>query len=260
MNEVMMVPVQEFNQDYYKGKLTENALLNKAGRLAAEEHLILNDPNIPASMAVKMVKPIAREEGKLVKRLRTGTSGPIAYQGTEEPEGMVDAPVENLLKKILKGVNKDPVAHITIKEEPPSTKKKSVKKKVISTKRPIKPRPSTSKKASPSTSGQPKTTAFSEAAKSFLRNRGIQEQFIEGSTPSTVRKVPSAATTSKKYSKKTQKVLESLGLDEGGYSPTDVRGKKPKKAKKTEFEKLQEGWEDWDYPYRRELDYDTDSD
>ena len=101
MNEVMMVPVQEFNQlqDYYKGKLTENALLNKAGRLAAEEHLILNDPNIPASMAVKMGKPIAREEGKLVKRLRTGTSGPIAYQGTEEPEGMADAPFENLLKK-----------------------------------------------------------------------------------------------------------------------------------------------------------------
>jgi len=65
MNEVTMVPVQEFNrlQDYYKGKLTENALLNKAGRLAAEEHLILNNPNIPASMAVKMVKPIASKEG-----------------------------------------------------------------------------------------------------------------------------------------------------------------------------------------------------
>jgi len=246
MNEVMMVPVQEFNQlqDYYKGKLTENALLNKAGRLAAEEHLILNDPNIPASVAVKMVKPIAREEGRLVKRLRTGTSGPIAYQGTEEPEGMADAPVENLLKKILKGVNKDPAAPIIIKEEPPSTKKKPVikekppstkkkivKKKVISTKRPILFKPSTSKKAPPV-------------------------------TPSTIRKVPPAATTSKisRYSEATQKVLRKLGLDEGGYSPTDVKGKKPKKAKKTEFEKLQEGWEDWDYPFRRGLDYDTDSD
>jgi len=116
MNEVMKIPVQEFNQlqDYYKGKLTENALLNKAVRLAAEKHLILNDSNIPASMAVKMVKPIAREEGKLVKRLRAGTSGPIASQGTEEPEGMADAPVENLLKKILKGVNKDPAAPIII--------------------------------------------------------------------------------------------------------------------------------------------------
>jgi len=231
MNEVMMIPVQEFNQlqDYYKGTLTENTLLNKAGRLAAEEHLILNDPNIPASMAVKMVKPIAREEGKLVKRLRTGTSGPIAYQGTEEPEGMADAPVENLLKKILKGVNKDPAAPIIIKEEPASSKKKSVKKKVISTKRPILTKPSTSKKATPSTSKKAAAAA----------------------TPST---------SKSRYSEATQRVLKSLGLadDGGGYSPKDVRGKKPKKAKKTELQKLQEGWEDWDYPFRRQLDYDSD--
>ena len=118
MNEVMMVPVQDFTrlQDYYKGKLTENALLNKAGRLAAEQHLIMNNSNIPPSMAVKMVKPMAREQGKLVKRLRTGTSGPITYQGTAEPEGMVDAPVENLLKQILKGVKQEPAAPILIQE------------------------------------------------------------------------------------------------------------------------------------------------
>ena len=120
MNEVMMVPVQDFTrlQDYYKGKLTENALLNKAGRLAAEQHLIMNNPNISPSMAVKMVKPMAREEGKLVKRLRTGTSGPITYQRTAEPEGMVDAPVENPLKQILKGVKQEPAAPIIIQETP----------------------------------------------------------------------------------------------------------------------------------------------
>src|SRR5215208_4594121 len=103
----MMVPRQEFNrlQDYYKGKISQNALLNKAGRLAAEEHLILNDKRIPDSMAVKMTKPIASEEGKLVKRIRTGQSGAKSYQGTTKPEDMVDAPVETLLKQILKGVN-----------------------------------------------------------------------------------------------------------------------------------------------------------
>jgi len=190
-------------------------------------------------MAVKMVKPIARQEGKLVKCLRTGTSGPIAYQGTEESEGMADAPVENPLKKILKGVNKDPASPIIIKEEPTTSKKKSVKKKVISKKRPILLKSSTSKKATPSTSKK-----------------------APAATPTTSRKVPPAATTSKKsrYSEATQRVLKSLGLDEGGYSPTDIKEKKPKKAKKTELQKLQEGWEDWDYPFRRELDYDTDSD
>ena len=104
MDEVMMVPVQEFKrlQDYYKGQMTENALLKKAGRLAAEEHLILKDKRIPDSMAIKMTKPISSEQGRLVKRIRTGKTGPMTFQGTEEPEGMVDAPVERLLKEIIK--------------------------------------------------------------------------------------------------------------------------------------------------------------
>ena len=38
--EVMMVPTREFERlnDYYKGQISESALLNKAGRLAAEQH------------------------------------------------------------------------------------------------------------------------------------------------------------------------------------------------------------------------------
>ena len=136
MNEVMMVPVQEFNrlQDYYKGKITQSALLNKAGRLAAEEDLILKDKRIPASMAVKMTKPMANEEVKLVKRIRTGIRGTPTYQGTVEPEGMADAPVERLLKQIIKGVNQPPAAPVVIKQEPatPSTSgfKKEFKKTI----------------------------------------------------------------------------------------------------------------------------------
>ena len=55
----MMVPVQEFKQlqNYYKGQITESALLNKAKRLSAEQHLILKDKRIPDSMAVKMTIP-----------------------------------------------------------------------------------------------------------------------------------------------------------------------------------------------------------
>ena len=125
-DEVMMVPVQEFKQlqEYYKGQMTENALLNKAGRLATEEHRILNDKRIPHSMAVKTIKPLASDEKRLVKCLRTGTTGPIAYSSTEQPEGMVDTPAENLLKQIIKGVNKDPTVPMIIKKLPqPSNKK-----------------------------------------------------------------------------------------------------------------------------------------
>ena len=140
--------------------MTENALLNKAGRLAAEEHLILNDKRIPDSMAVKMIKPLAFEEKRLMKRLRTGTTGPIAYSGTEQPEGMVDTPAENLLKQIIKGVKKDPTVPIIIKQEattPVSRIKKEpqqpstsgVKKPPKGPKPPIPPKPSTLAKKPP---------------------------------------------------------------------------------------------------------------
>ena len=157
--------VQDFTrlQHYYKGKLTENALLNKAGRLAAEQHLIMNNPNMSPSMAVKMVKPMAREEGKLVKRLRTGTSDPITYQGTAEPEGM-DAPVENLLKQILKGVKQEPAAPIIIIQETPSTS--GIKKEKKS------PKPFTSKKTAPSTS---KKSDYSESTQKILRSLGLDD-------------------------------------------------------------------------------------
>ena len=68
-NEVMMIPTQEFErlQDFYKGQITQSALLNKAGRLAAEKHLILKNPKIPDATAVRMVKPLARDQFRLTK-------------------------------------------------------------------------------------------------------------------------------------------------------------------------------------------------
>jgi len=221
MNEVMMVPVQEFNrlQDYYKGKITQSALLTKAGRLAAEEDLILKDKRIPASMAVKMTKPMANEEGKLVKRIRTGIRGTPTYQGTVEPEGMADAPVERLLKQILKGVNQPPAAPVVIKQEPatPSTSgfKKEFKKPSTSKKPPAPPKPTA--KSAPG-------KLMTDAQKEFLRSIGVAEKYID---------------------------------DDGGYSPKGKgKGKTYKKAKKTEAEKLQEGWEDFE-PWRKGLKYDS---
>jgi len=226
MNEVMMVPVQEFNrlQDYYKGKITQSALLNKAGRLAAEEDLILKDKRIPASMAVKMTKPMANEEVKLVKRIRTGIRGTPTYQGTTEPEGMADAPVERLLKQIIKGVNQPPAAAqapVIIKQEPATPSTSGLKKEFKF------PKTSTGKEPpvppEPATTGKKK--AMSESQKEFLRSIGVAEKYIDD--------------------------------DDGGYSPKGKgKGKTYKKAKKTEAEKLQEGWEDFE-PWRKGLKYDS---
>jgi len=70
--EVMMVPTKEFDQlvQYYKAEITNNALLNKGGRLAAESHVILCDKLIPDSIAIKKIKPLARQRGCLTKRMR----------------------------------------------------------------------------------------------------------------------------------------------------------------------------------------------
>ena len=228
MDEVMMVPVQEFKrlQDYYKGQMTENAFLNKAGRLAAEEQLILKDKRIPDSMAIKMTKPLSSEQGRLVKRIRTGKTGPMTFQGTEEPEGMVDAPVERLLKEIIK---KEAPAPVIIQPGPSGIKKSpkpgpsGIKKETKGTKPPIPPKPSTGK-------GYRKT--LSAATKATLKKAGVDPKLIDSYDTD----------------------------DEGGYSPkAKGKGKYPK-AKKTEAEKLQAGWEGWDSPTRKTLGYDTDSD
>ena len=138
-----MVPVNEFNRlsNYYQNKITESALLDKAGRLAAEQQLILQDKNIPDSMAVQIVKPMALQQGRLVKRVRTGTAAPAQYEGVEEPEGMADAPAERLLKEIIKGVQQQPqVIEIDTPDKPVKKRspKTSVKKKYKPSKRPPK--------------------------------------------------------------------------------------------------------------------------
>ena len=70
--EEMMVPMKEFERlaNYYKGQISESAPLNKAGQLAAEQHLTLKNPTIHDATAVKMVKPMAREQARLTKCCR----------------------------------------------------------------------------------------------------------------------------------------------------------------------------------------------
>ena len=67
-----MVPTKEFDRlvQYYKGEITDNALLNKVGRLAAESPVILSDKTIPDLIAIKKIKPLARQRGRLTKRIR----------------------------------------------------------------------------------------------------------------------------------------------------------------------------------------------
>ena len=116
--EMLMVPTADYNNlvNYYKGKITESALLNKAGRLAAERHVILQNPRIPSSVAVAASKPKAKEVQRLTKRIRMGgmTSSAAPSADGEEEEDLLLTPLENKLDKILRATEK------TLKQQPPT--------------------------------------------------------------------------------------------------------------------------------------------
>ena len=69
VEEVMMVPSKDFERlmQYYKGEITDNALLNKAARLAAESHLLLKDKSVPDGITTARLRPIAHERARLTK-------------------------------------------------------------------------------------------------------------------------------------------------------------------------------------------------
>ena len=49
MDEVLMIPKQEFNQlmQFYKGQLLEGPLLERSAHLAVQQHQLLTNPTIP---------------------------------------------------------------------------------------------------------------------------------------------------------------------------------------------------------------------
>ena len=140
-----MVPTKEFDQlvQYYKGEITDNALLNKAGRLAAESHVILGDKSIPDSIAIKQIKPLARQRGRLTKRIRqigplSSNSADVGEEEEEEEEGdLVKGPLETMFKQLIKNTSRGTKTPKIKEEATPSTS--GAKKKSPAAKTPIPP-------------------------------------------------------------------------------------------------------------------------
>ena len=59
----MMIKRDEFSTlvDYYKGKISESTLLDKAARVAAEAQILIDDPNTPAALKEPVVKEMLKE-------------------------------------------------------------------------------------------------------------------------------------------------------------------------------------------------------
>ena len=132
-----MIPQKDLKQliQYYKGELTENALLNKAATLAAKKHVLLANPELPPAVVNAQTKPLSQELIKLTKRIRqfpggVGVGAPGAPPGEEEEEeagDLVTGPVEQWLKRMIKGGPSAPKPTITpgtrqgTREQRPST-------------------------------------------------------------------------------------------------------------------------------------------
>ena len=122
-----MIPHKDLEQliQYYKGELTENALLNKAATLAAKKHVLLDNPQLPPALVNAQTEPLSQELTKLTKRIRqfpggVGVGAPGGPPGEEEEEAgdLVTGPVEQWLKRMIKGSPSTPKPPIT-----PTTKK-----------------------------------------------------------------------------------------------------------------------------------------
>ena len=118
-----MIPQKDLDQliQYYKGELTENALLNKAATLAAKKHVLLADRKLPPAIVNAKTKPLSQELTKLTKRIRQfpggagvgAPGGPPGEDGEEEEGDLVTGPVEQWLKRMIKGSLSTPKPQIT---------------------------------------------------------------------------------------------------------------------------------------------------
>ena len=62
MEEIIVLPKKELPEivQWYKGELASNALLNRAGHLAAKKKRLLADPSLDAAQAVQQTQPLSR--------------------------------------------------------------------------------------------------------------------------------------------------------------------------------------------------------
>lgn len=127
-----MVPKKDLEQliEYYKGELTENSQLNKAATLAAKKHLWLKS-GLPAPILNANIKPMGQELAKLTKRIR---QGPNVGPGAPPEDDLVTGPVDQWVKKMIKGTPATPKPTI-------STRKASKPRRLLPTRPDTNPKP-----------------------------------------------------------------------------------------------------------------------
>ena len=243
--EMMLVKPEEFNQlvQYYKGEISDSALLNKAGRIAAETHLLLQDKTIPDAIANARVKELRRERQRLTKHLRE-VPGVASVTGGQPPpdvdddSSLANGTLDNLLKQIIKNTAKRPGPAVAT----PSKSKKL-------------------EKAAPGPSGikNEKPTGFNAILKELKESGGKPKK---KKTPTQTPVISREKTPREELLESVRKSAERLA--KARQDLNRVRETRKETKRKTEAERLKPlpGWEDWaaGTTQRRRLEYDEDDD
>ena len=119
-----MVKPDEFRAlvDYYKGKITESTLLDKAARVAAEAKLLLEDTSTPSALKEPVVKELFMQESKLTEKFRQiPISSGVEPPPRDDKGNLMEGLQEGLLKELIKSINmrgQAAVPRLTPKREP----------------------------------------------------------------------------------------------------------------------------------------------
>ena len=108
---MLIIPKKELDSDvdFYKGELTGNAWLNRAGELAAAKKRILEDPRLDPEEVVTKIKPLSRQLQQANKKLRQippvgGGGGIDEDEDPEDGSDLVSTGLEKWLKRVAKGM------------------------------------------------------------------------------------------------------------------------------------------------------------
>ena len=135
METYMMIKEFHTLVDYYKGKISESTLLDKAVRVAAEAQILIDDPNTPAALKEPVVKEMLKEKNMLNDKVQQGPSVAMTAPGVSQlliNDNKMDGLQERLLKELAKSINANTQSIVpqitqtplTVKKEEPKPKKK----------------------------------------------------------------------------------------------------------------------------------------
>lgn len=159
---MLIIPKKELDSDvdFYKGELTGNAWLNRAGELAAAKKRILEDPRLDPEEVVTKIKPLSRQLQQANKKLRQippvgGGGGIDEDEDPEDGSDLVSTGLEKWLKRVAKGM------------QTPKTPATGRGRGSLSTRG----GPSTSVQGGPSTPRPPRPTRSAKVLKDSLKRR-----------------------------------------------------------------------------------------